>query len=309
MKVRRLLALAAALLVLAGCSGNRVVGTVGERQILATDVDKRVALVKLFSPELDVSQVSRAGVVDQLLDEKVLLAEVEKQGIAVSTDKVQQAWQEVEAGLVKQFGDKAKLDAALKEAKLSVDDIKRVVENNLKLEELYQKVTAGIKVTPAEVEKYYREHQADFKVPEQVKASHILVADEKFAQELRARLLKGEDFAKLAKEYSTDPGSREAGGELGYFPAGQMVPEFDKAAFSTPVGELSPVIKSSFGYHIIKVEDKKPARTLALAEVEQYLSAQLSAQKKDEKFQAFLRDLKGRLKPENKLTEETTPQK
>ncbi|HHY92550.1 MAG TPA: hypothetical protein GX511_04330 [Firmicutes bacterium] len=268
-----------------------------------------MALVKFFSPELDVSQVPRASVVDQLLEEKVLLAEAEKEGITVSTDKMNQAWQEIESGLVKQFGDKTKLDQALTKAKLSTEDVKTVVENNLKLEELYQKVTAGIKVTPAEVAAYYEQHQADFKVPEQVRARHILVAEEKLAQEIRARLVKGEDFAKLAQEYSNDPGSRDSGGELGYFPAGQMAPEFDKAAFSTPVGQFSAVIKSSFGYHIIQVEDKKPARTLALAEVEKYLSAQLEGQKKDERFQAFLADLKGKVKPENKLATEAPPTK
>ncbi len=104
-----------------------------------------------------------------------------------------------------------------------------------------------------------------------MKASHILVKEEKLAQELRERLEKGEDFAALAKEYSTDQGSRENGGQLGYFPAGKMVPEFDQAAFSTPVGQLSPVTKSQFGYHIIKVEDKKPARTQTLEEVKYVL--------------------------------------
>lgn len=305
MSFKRLLTAGLAVaLLLSGCSSKRVVGTVGERSVVNADVDKRMALVKLFSPDLDLTKVPRADVVDQLLEENMLLAEAEKQGITVSADKVDAAYQEVEASLIGQFGDKAKLEAAFKKEGLAAQDLKAVVANNLTLQQLYTKVTGDIQVTETEVEKYYTEHQAEFQVPEQVKASHILVAEEKLAEEIRERLLEGEDFAELAKEYSIDPGSRESGGELGYFPPGQMVAEFDKAAFSTPVGELSPVVKTTFGYHIIKVEDKKPARTLTLDEVREYLAAQLEGQKKDEKFQAFVDDLRAKVKPENKLAKD-----
>ncbi|MDK2784633.1 MAG: hypothetical protein PWQ41_286 [Bacillota bacterium] len=302
MKPRAFLATAVAVLILAsGCSGNRVVGTVGGKEIHEAEVDKRLAIGALLAPELDASKVPRASVVDQLLEEEMLLREAEKQGITVEPGKVKAAWEELRAGLIVQYGDAKKLEAALRKAGVTQSDLEKLLADNLKLAELYQKVTADVKVTAAEAEKYYREHLAEFKIPEQVKASHILVADEKLAQEIRSRLLKGEDFGKLAKEYSIDPGSKEAGGELGYFSRGQMVPEFDKAAFETPIGGLSPVVKSSFGFHIIKVEDKKPARTLSFAEVEKVLTKQLEDQRKADKFEAFVAGLKEKLKPQNRL--------
>lgn len=302
LQTRAFLATAVAVLILAsGCSNNRVVGTVGGKELHEAEVDKRLAISRLLAPELDVSQVPRAGVVDQLLEEEMLLEEAEKQGITVEPEKVKAAWEELRAGLIAQYGDAARLETALRKAGVTQSDLEEVLTDNLKLAGLYQKVTADVKVSAAEAEKYYREHLSEFAVPEQVKASHILVAEEKLAEEIRSRLLKGEDFAKLAKEYSIDPGSKDAGGELGYFSRGQMVPEFDKAAFDTPVGELSPVIKSSFGFHIIKVEDKKPARTLSFAEVEKVLTKQLEDQRKADKFEAFMTALKEKLKPRNNL--------
>ncbi|RID88550.1 hypothetical protein D1970_01645 [Mesobacillus zeae] len=92
---------------------------------------------------------------------------------------------------------------------------------------------------------------------EEVKVSHILVNDEKTAKEVKERLDKGEDFAQLASEHSIDPGSKDIGGKLGYLIKGDMVPEFDKVAFSLEVNKASGPVKTQYGYHIIKVTDKK----------------------------------------------------
>lgn len=92
-----------------------------------------------------------------------------------------------------------------------------------------------------------------------VRASHILVDTEDEAWALKTRLTEGEDFAKIAKEYSKCP-SKDKGGDLGYFNRGQMVPEFEYAAFSTPIGEISDPVKTKFGWHLIKVTRKMPLR-------------------------------------------------
>ncbi|HHV06678.1 MAG TPA: foldase [Firmicutes bacterium] len=303
MKWTKVAALLLIAMLLFGCS-NAVVGRVGEAELKQDDVDKRLALFKLFSPDFDTSTIDRADIVDGLLEEQVVLSEAEKEGITVEDEEVEAAFQEIKQSLENQFGDEKKMASALKKFKLTMDDLKKLVENNMKIQQLYIQITADVEVPDEEVQKYYQDHIAEFKMPEQVKASHILVEEEKVANELKERLEKGDDFAELAKEHSIDPGSRESGGELGYFPRGQMVAEFDQAAFSTPVGELSSVTKTNHGYHIIKVEDKKPARTLTLEEVKPFLSMQLEAQKKDEKFLTYIEEIKTKYKPENKLAKD-----
>ena len=167
-----------------------------------------------------------------------------------------------------------------------------------------------VTVTDEEIKKYYQEHKDEFKAEESVKARHILIrvpegADakawkdaEKKAEMIRQKLLKGEDFAKLAKEYSEDPGSKNRGGDLGYFSKGRMIPEFEKAAFSLKKGEISRPVKTSFGYHIIKVEDKKAAGQLKLDEVKDEIRKRLIQEKERKLQEEVLSRLKKRYKVE-----------
>ena len=158
-------------------------------------------------------------------------------------------------------------------------------------EYMMENISEKAKVTDQELKDYYEKHKSEFTQPEQVRARHILIkvpagADKKKweearkkALEIRAKLLKGESFSKLAEKYSDDPGSKARGGDLGYFGKGRMVPEFEKAAFSLKKGEISQPVKTTFGYHIIKVEDKKPARQRSFKEVEQQIRQKLLRQK------------------------------
>ncbi|MGJ7035995.1 peptidylprolyl isomerase [Anoxybacillus eryuanensis] len=130
------------------------------------------------------------------------------------------------------------------------------IRDMVKLDLLRQKAAMeDIKVSDEELKKYYNEYKP------KVKASHILVEDEKTAKEIKAKLEKGEDFAKLAKEYSKDTGSAQKGGDLGWFGPGKMVEEFEKAAYALNVGEISDPVKTQFGYHIIKVTDKEKKKS------------------------------------------------
>jgi foldase protein PrsA len=112
--------------------------------------------------------------------------------------------------------------------------------------------TEGVKISEDETKKVFEE-----KYKTEVKASHILVDDEKTAKEVQKKLKEGGDFAKLAEEYSKDPGSKSKGGDLGFFGKGAMVPEFEKVAFTLDKGETSDLVKSDYGVHIIKVTDKR----------------------------------------------------
>ena len=174
-------------------------------------------------------------------------------------------------------------------------NVKKRIEDmtNALLAQEYMKVNISdkAKVSDKEIKDYYEKHKSEFMQPEQVRARHILIkvpagADKtklaeakKKALDIRAKLIKGESFAKLAQKYSDDPGSKARGGDLGYFSKGRMVPEFEKAAFALKKGEISKPVKTTFGYHIIKVEDKKPARQRPFKEVKQEIRQKLLRQK------------------------------
>ncbi|RXI99883.1 foldase [Anaerobacillus alkaliphilus] len=130
----------------------------------------------------------------------------------------------------------------------SIEDFRNLVMQHL----VVQKVASeGAVVTEEEV-------RAEYEAGRELEASHILVQDLETAEEILAKLNQGEDFAELAQEYSIDPGSGAAGGSLGSFERGRMVPEFEQAAFSLAVGEISDPVQSDFGYHIIKVTERTP---------------------------------------------------
>jgi peptidyl-prolyl cis-trans isomerase D len=137
------------------------------------------------------------------------------------------------------------------------------------------KVREQVKVAPADIEALYKQNQGQYQTPEQVRASHILLKIEgdneaqvkAKAEEVLKRAKAGEDFAALAKEFSQDESNAGKGGDLDYFPRGAMVPEFETAAFAMKPGEISDLVKTSFGYHIIKVVDHKAATTRPIAEV------------------------------------------
>ena len=158
------------------------------------------------------------------------------------------------------------------------------------------KLATATTVTDQDLQTYYDQHREEYRVPEQVKVSHILIKtplpapgakeDEKAVADARAKaegVLKevraGGDFAKLAEKYSDDPGSAKTGGELGWIGRGRTVPEFEKAAFSLAKGQTSDLVKSSYGFHIIRVEDKQDAHLKTLAEVKSEIEEKVKLEK------------------------------
>lgn len=125
------------------------------------------------------------------------------------------------------------------------------------LREYYFEAELKKSVTDADAKKFYDQQVGSAKPQEEVHARHILVDSETLAKELSEKISKGEDFVALAKEHSKDPGSKDEGGDLGYFGRGQMVPVFEETAFKLGKGEVSAPVKSQFGWHIVKVEDRR----------------------------------------------------
>jgi peptidyl-prolyl cis-trans isomerase C len=161
---------------------------------------------------------------------------------------------------------------------------------------LDQEVNRKIKdVSDAELKTYYDKNLKKFQQPRQVKARHILIKDQKQAEEIRQRLLKGEDFATLAKEFSTCP-SKTKGGDLGFFTKDQMVKEFSDVAFSLKPKEISPVVKTQFGYHIILVDEIKEGKQQSFDEVKDKLGDKIRAERKNQYFKEYVDGLKKQTK-------------
>ncbi|MBF0336938.1 MAG: peptidylprolyl isomerase [Nitrospirae bacterium] len=147
--------------------------------------------------------------------------------------------------------------------------------------------TANVKVTPEEAKKYYDDNQKEFVMPEQVRAVHILVKTEKEATDLYDKLKKGGDFAAAAKASSLDTATADKGGDLGFFSRGQMELNFDEAVFKLKKGELSTPVKTSFGYHIIKVVDTKEAKVTEFEAVKQMIIQYLTGEKQKKAFDSY----------------------
>jgi peptidyl-prolyl cis-trans isomerase D len=199
-------------------------------------------------------------------NEKVKLAVV-----SFPADKFRQGVTASDAEVAKQFEDH-------KES-YRIPEKRRVRYLTIDQEAMRAKAT----VTGQQIERAYNDNIQQYSTPEQVRASHILLKTEgkddatvkKQAEEILAKLKAGADFAELARQKSEDEGSAKKGGDLDYFGKGQMVPEFDQVAFTLQPGQLSDLVKTQYGYHIIKVVDKKPATTKTLAEVRSQIEDQL----------------------------------
>ncbi|MBJ8073600.1 peptidylprolyl isomerase [Bacillus cereus] len=184
-----------------------------------------------FNKEL--KETAGKVVLQQAMLDKILLDKYK-----VSDDEVKKKVEE----LKKQMGDNFKAYLTQTGAK-DEDDLKKIIKRQMAFEKAVK-----ASVTEKEIKNLYKP---------KLKASHILVKDEKTAKEIKEKLNNGEDFAALAKQYSEDPGSKEKGGELTEFGPGQMDPKFEEAAYKLEAGQVSDPIKSSYGYHVIKLTEKK----------------------------------------------------
>ena len=220
---------------------------------------------------------------------------------------------EVEAKMAqgkKEFATPAEFEEALKSANMTEAKLKELTRKDIVINNLVEKEVAGkITVSEAEAKKFYDDNLDKFKQNEAVRASHILCgvdasatpeekkkAKEK-AEALRKRVLAGEDFAAIAKSDSTCPSSAK-GGDLGFFERGQMVPPFEQAAFALKPGEISEVVETQFGYHIIKQTEKREAATAKFDEVKERLIRYLKGQKVQKGVNDLLAKLREKVKIE-----------
>jgi len=307
-----------------GPQEDKVVATVNGTNLTESQVQKRIdarykpILAKLAqqSPQLAAQQERILGqkLANDMINEMLLDEQVRQAGIQV-TDA------EFQAEMVKQLAAQnppmtvEQLQNALTAQGFDFQTWKDYNLRSMKYDKLVQeKVIGAINVTDAEVKKYYDENGKEFLLPERVRASHILISTRPLdpntdpnqlkvqakqkAEELLKKAKGGADFAALAKENSEDPGSKAQGGDLGLFPRGQMVKPFEDAAFGLQIGEISNLIETQFGYHIIKVTEKKQAGIPELSEVQTNLTEFLKNQKVDAELQKVVEGLRAASKIE-----------
>jgi len=248
-------------------------------------------------------------ILEGLIEREVLYQESRKAGIKVDDQKVTDQL----AAIKKRFPNDEEFKKALNKMNLTEDEIQIQIQRGLAIRELIdQKVADQIVIKDEETRAYYDGNPQSFRQPEQVKASHILIkveptADEaakiearKKITEVQQKLKDGGDFAALAKEYSQGPSSAK-GGDLGYFRRGQMVGPFEDAAFSMKTNEVSDLVETRFGYHIIKVYDKKPEQTLAYADVKDKIAQRLKQEQIEKDATLYVENLKKGAKVEKSL--------
>lgn len=174
-----------------------------------------------------------------------------------------------------------------------VDQINKI-SKELLAQMVMKKTLDEVTVLDEEVLKYYNDNQDAFKEPANVTAKHILVDSEELANEIKQKIEAKElSFEEAAAQYSSCP-SKEQGGNLGSFSRGMMVPEFEEAAFALPIDEVSSPVKTQFGYHLIKVSDKKEASVKSFEEVKEEALKQLMTQRQEQKYLDLIKELRNK---------------
>jgi peptidyl-prolyl cis-trans isomerase C len=250
-------------------------------------------------PDVQMAQMKNE-VLESLIDRELLFQETKKKGIQVKSEAVSEQLQKIQ----QRYPNKEEFKKLLSNMGLTESDVQAQIERGMAIQQLIDKeVTEKIKVSDEETKAFYDKNPQLFQQPEQIKASHILIkvqadapADQKAEarkkiEDVQQKVKKGEDFATLAKTYSEGP-SGPKGGDLGYFRRGQMVKPFEEAAFSLKPDETSEIVETQFGYHLIKVNDKKPAKKMTYAEVKDRLNEHLKKQKTDAEANAYIETLR-----------------
>jgi peptidyl-prolyl cis-trans isomerase C len=279
-----------------------VVARVNGEDVRKTDFDLMVRNMELGSGPIPAERRDEIlrGALDRLITYTLLQQEAKTRNVTVPDAEVESRVQAMRA----QFPDEAAFKKALSERNMSVERLRSDARADLVINKMMEaEISTAQQATDADVQAFYEKNPEKFQRGESVRASHILIlvdqkADDATKKKARTQIdavLKraraGEDFAKLAQEHSQD-GSAAKGGDLDFFTRGRMVPEFEQAAFGLKTGDISDVVTTQHGYHIIKVTDRKPASTVPLADVSERVKEFLTEQKKQERAEAFIAGLK-----------------
>jgi len=242
-------------------------------------------------------------VLDQIVSYKLLIQESRARNISTPDAEVDARMKEILA----QFPSEDAFKKMLASRNLTLEQVRSDLRDDITVQKLIEGAIADkVAVTPEQVMDFYKKNPDQFQQPERVRASHILImvpkdadtAAKTAARGKAAEILKdvkaGKDFAELARQHSQDPGSAQNGGDLGFFQQGQMVGPFNDAAFSLNPGQVSDLVETEFGFHIIKVAEKQAARTVPLDEVRPQLEQYLERVNRQQQTEAFVNGLRAK---------------
>jgi parvulin-like peptidyl-prolyl isomerase len=283
---------------------DKVVAIVNDEIITQSDVEKILAplsaqYVTVYSKEEFPRKLAEAkrNIINKLIEDKLILAEAKNQKIEVSDEEVEAEIEKLKA----QFSSPDEFETALFKQGLEIADLEKNYHNQIMIQKVINsQVKSKVVIKPTEITDYYYAHLDDFTKPQEVKVSHILIriengADAKDAYQRAQKVLdildKGADFSQVARTYSDGPRANE-GGNIGFVSRGQMIKEIDEVIFKLKVGELSGLIKTDLGYHIVKVEDIRPSALLDLTEVQSKIRDILFHKKIEKNFTEWLNKLK-----------------
>jgi peptidyl-prolyl cis-trans isomerase C len=239
---------------------------VGNAKITEADLDRELKNLPEFAQALFAGSSGKERFLDELVKKEILYQEAVKKGI----DKDPQY-------------------------KAKVEDFKKITLVGLLLERVIEEKS---KVTPEDVKEYYAKNKEEVSPATQMRVSQIVVKTSDEANGIYEKLKKGEDFAKIAKQSSLDPGSAKSGGDMGYLAKGQMKPEIESVAVKLKVGQFSPPVKIPGGYLLVKVTDKKLGKPLEFDKVKNLIAQRLAAEKQKDAFNSYLDELRKSYKVE-----------
>jgi foldase protein PrsA len=265
---------------------------INDSYILKTEYDRQVSQVKSALEANGQDFSSNEGkkvlknvkeqILEAMISEQLVLQYAKDNNITLEEGELEQAISELE----QYHGGKEGLDKYLEQQGYDRDSFEVLMKEQLIINHVREQLTSDINVTDEEVKKYFDDNKDMFELPApEIRASHILVDTEETAKKVLEELENGADFGEMAKEYSKD-GTKDVGGDLGFFSKGRMVPEFEEAAFALKPGEISDIVKSEFGYHIIKVTDERTS--LSFEDAKDYIHYNLENAKKEEEFHKHL---------------------
>lgn len=314
MKKTALGALALSVLLLTGCNANLgglnnpTVIKVNGSEIHKNDFEQKyketISVISSHQKNFNIDDpknkffkiIYKDKTINDLILDELMIQEAKKVNAKVTDKDINEEIQNIE----KKLGGKNNLEQMLKTNNVS----KNVFIDDIKHQLLVTKIVKATKmqkdITDEEVKKYYEQNREQvFKHPDLIKASHILVKDEATAKKILAEVKKNpSDFGKIAQKNSIDKQSAEKLGDLGYFQPTEMVPEFSNAAMKLTPGNISEIVKSQFGYHIILVTDKKKGGFVAFDEVKLNIKEYLKTNQKMEIFQNVMEKARSKAKIE-----------